>query len=86
MLRFELGPVTYVSMASSGGHLREPKTYESGWFFQHTLVTVKGKSAEFAIKELKPPFGQARTSGLKDWGTKNLLNSRLQASVRARAR
>ncbi len=69
MLRFELGPVTYLSMASSGGHLREPKTYEAGWFFQHTLVTVRGNSAEFAIKELKPPFGEGRVSTLKDWGT-----------------
>lgn len=69
MLRFEVGPVTYLSMASSGGHLREPKTYEAGWFFQHTLVTVHGNSAEFAIKELKPPFGQGRVSNLKDWGT-----------------
>lgn len=75
MLRFELGPVTYISIASSGGHLREPKTYEAGWFFQHTLVTVKGNSAEFAIKEVKPPLGQARASGLKDWGTRSLLKT-----------
>lgn len=68
MLRFELGPVTYLSMASSGGHLRRPKTYNAGWFFQHTLVTVRGNTAEFAIKELKPPFGQGRVSTLKDWG------------------
>ncbi|MFL6449126.1 MAG: metallophosphoesterase family protein [Bryobacteraceae bacterium] len=73
MLHFELGPVTYLSMASSGGHLREPKTYETGWFFQHTLVTVKGKTADFAIKELKPPFGEGRVSALNDWGTENLL-------------
>lgn len=76
MLRFELGPVTYLSMASSGGHLREPKTYETGWFFQHTLVTVRGDSADFAIKELKPPLGQGRRSGLKDWGMRNLLTAK----------
>ena len=78
MLRFEVGPVTYLSMASSGGHLREPKTYEAGWFFQHTLVTVHGNSADFAIKELKPPFGKGRVSGLKDWGTKNLVTGTLK--------
>jgi len=76
MLRLELGPVTYVSMPSSGGHLREPKTYEAGWFFQHTLVTVQGSSATFTIKELNPPLGQGRISGLKDWGTKNLLTAK----------
>jgi predicted phosphodiesterase len=86
MLHFDLGPVTYVSMASSGGHLRDPKTYEAGWFFQHTLVTVKGSTADFVIKELKPPFGQARTSGLKDWGTKNLLNSEIRTGASAFAR
>lgn len=78
MLRFEVGPVTYLSMASSGGHLREPKTYEAGWFFQHTLVTVRRNSVDFAIKELKPPFGQGRVSGLKDWSTKNLVTSTLK--------
>jgi predicted phosphodiesterase len=78
MLRFEVGPVTYLSMASSGGHLREPKTYEAGWFFQHTIVTVRGSSADFAIKELKAPFGQGRVSGLKDWSTKNLITGALK--------
>ena len=76
MLHFELGPVTYLSMASSGGHLRNPKTYEAGWFFQHTLVSVKGNAADFAIKELKPPFGQGRISSLKDWGTRNLVTAK----------
>lgn len=78
MLSFEIGPVTYVSMASSGGHLREPKTYETGWFFQHTLVTVTGNSADFAIKELSPPFGKSRTSGLKDWSTKHVVGRSLK--------
>ena len=32
MLHFELDGITYLSMASSGGHLRESKTYERGWF------------------------------------------------------
>ncbi len=76
MLRFELGPVTYLSIASSGGHLRDPKTYENGWFFQHTLVTVQGDSVNFAIKEVKPPLGQGRISGLKDWGMRNLLTTK----------
>ena len=73
MLRFEVGPVTYLSMASAGGHLREPKTYDAGWFFGHTLVTVRGNAVEFAIKELQAPFGKGRISGLKDWSTKNFV-------------
>ncbi|HWF46616.1 MAG TPA: metallophosphoesterase, partial [Bryobacteraceae bacterium] len=45
MLHFDLGGVTYLSMASSGGHLRDMKQYEKGWFFQHTLVTIRGDTA-----------------------------------------
>ena len=72
MLHFELDGVTYLSLASSGGHLREPRTYDRGWFFQHTLVTVHGEAADFAIKELSPPFGQSRITTLGDWGATGL--------------
>jgi 3',5'-cyclic-AMP phosphodiesterase len=41
MLHFEVDGITYLSIASSGGHLRGSKRYEDGWFFQHTLVTVR---------------------------------------------
>src|SRR4051812_41163969 len=67
MLRFELNGVTYLSMASSGGHLREPRTYERGWFFQHTLVNVQGDKADFQIKELAAPFGESRVTKPEDW-------------------
>src|SRR3954451_129021 len=67
MLAFELDGVSYLSMASSGGHLRDPKTYEQGWFFQHTLVTVRGSKADVVIKELNSPFGQAKVSKPEDW-------------------
>jgi 3',5'-cyclic-AMP phosphodiesterase len=72
MLHFELDGVTYLSMASSGGHLRDTKSYEKGWFFEHTLVTVKGASASFTIKELGAPFGQGRISSPADWGVAGL--------------
>ncbi len=75
MLRFELDGVTYLSMASSGGHLREPKTYDKGWFFEHTLVTVQGESAQFAIKELGAPFGEGRVSRPEDWTPAGLKHS-----------
>ena len=71
-LHFELDGVTYLSMASSGGHLRESKTYERGWFFGHTLVTVIGKTARFEIKELSPPYGKGRVSTAADWGVAGL--------------
>ena len=72
MLRFELDGVTYLSMASSGGHLRNDKSYAHGWLFQHTDVTVSGKSAEFKIEELGPPHGQGRVTTPADWGAAGL--------------
>jgi 3',5'-cyclic-AMP phosphodiesterase len=74
MLHFELDGVTYLSMASSGGHLRESKTYERGWFFQHTLVSVRGDKVDFAIKELQPPYGKGRVSAPGDWGAAGLIS------------
>ena len=75
MLHFEMDGVTYLSMASSGGHLRSPKTYEKGWFFQHTLVTVRGSQVEMRIKELQKPFGQSRSTSPDDWGAAGLKSS-----------
>ncbi|HEX4810099.1 MAG TPA: metallophosphoesterase [Bryobacteraceae bacterium] len=72
MLHFDLGGVTYVSMGSSGGHLRESKEYEKGWFFQHTLVSVRGGSVSFAIKETGAPWGKSRSTSLNDWGVAGL--------------
>ena len=75
MLHFELDGVTYLSMASSGGHLRSPKTYDKGWFFQHSLVTVRGKQVEMRIKELATPFGKSRVTSPDDWGSAGLKSS-----------
>jgi predicted phosphodiesterase len=72
MLRFELDGITYLSIASSGGHLRNDKAYRHGWFFQHTDVTVEGRSASFKIEELRAPFGKGRISTPSDWGTAGL--------------
>ena len=69
MLRFDLDGVTYVSMASAGGHLRANREYASGWFFGHGLVSVKdGAVAAFEIHEAQAPHGQGRTTSLSDWG------------------
>lgn len=73
MLHFDLDGVMYLSMASSGGHLREDKSYDRGWFFQHTLVQVRGNKVNFVITELKKPFGQGRVSVPADWGAAGLI-------------
>jgi 3',5'-cyclic-AMP phosphodiesterase len=73
MLHFEVDGITYLSIASSGGHLRSTKRYKDGWFFQRTLVTVRGTSVNFEIKELHPPFGRSRITQLADWGPAGLL-------------
>jgi Icc protein len=72
MLHADLEGVTYLSMPSSGGHLRLSKKYEDGWFFHHTLVDVRGNNVNFTIKELKPPYGRGRVTTPKDWGKSGL--------------
>ena len=72
MLHTDLDGVEYVSMASSGGHLRASRKYEDGWFFEHTRVDVNGSAVQFEIHELRPPYGQGRVSGLQDWGVAGL--------------
>lgn len=74
MLHFELDGITYLSMASSGGHLRNGKEYRKGWFFQHTMVTAHGASADFVIKEVGPPFGESRVTTPADWGAAGVVD------------
>jgi 3',5'-cyclic-AMP phosphodiesterase len=74
MLHFELNGITYLSMPSAGGHLRNGKEYDKGWFFAHTMVTVRGSSADFTIKELGPPFGESRVTRPADWGAAGLID------------
>jgi Icc protein len=72
MLHLELDGVTYLSMPSSGGHLRLSKAYESGWFFGYASVHVSDASVEVRIRETGPPHGEGRTSRLADWGAAGL--------------
>ncbi len=73
MLHVDLEDVMYLSMASSGGHLRASGKYEDGWFFGYTGVDVDGKDVQFHIKELKPPHGRGRVTTPKDWGRAGLV-------------
>lgn len=63
MLRLELDGVTYVSMPSSGGHLRLSGAYDDGWFFGWADVAVDGAAAAIAIHDTK-----GRVTKLTDWG------------------
>ncbi|MBZ5607623.1 MAG: metallophosphoesterase [Acidobacteriia bacterium] len=82
MLGFQLEGVTYLSMASSGGHLRSSGAYEDGWFFGHAQVTIRGKDIEFQIREVGPPHGQSRITKLADWGMLGLAQKHEPKSVR----
>jgi 3',5'-cyclic-AMP phosphodiesterase len=62
MLEVELEGVTYLSMASSGGHLRGSGRYEDGWFFGYAVASVRANEVELRIKELS-----GRVSAPKDW-------------------
>jgi 3',5'-cyclic-AMP phosphodiesterase len=68
MLRLGFEGVTYVSMPSSGGHLRNSGEYADGWFFGHALVELRGTDVSFRIEELKPPYGRGRVTRLEEWG------------------
>ena len=72
MLHVDLDGVTYLSMGSSGGHLRGSEKYEDGWFFGHARVDVRGQEVIFRIEELKPPYGQGRITNPNDWGVAGL--------------
>ena len=74
MLHIDLEGVTYLSMASAGGHLRASKKYEDGWFFGHAVVDVRGSTVNFQIEELKAPHGYGRVTELKDWGNAGLID------------
>jgi predicted phosphodiesterase len=76
MLHADVDGIAYVSIASSGGHLRASKKYEDGWFFACTRVDVSGSGVHFEIHELPPPFGQGRVTQLRDWGMAGLVDKR----------
>lgn len=75
LLHIDFDGVTYLSMPSSGGHLRASEKYEDGWFFGQTLVEVRESVVSFQIKELKAPHGQGRTTTPKDWGKLGLIQA-----------
>jgi hypothetical protein len=73
MVHAELDGITYLSMPSAGGHLRDTKRYEDGWFFGYTAVQATGRRLIFRIEELDAPYGKGRVSTIDDWGVAGLL-------------
>jgi predicted phosphohydrolase len=73
MLHANLDGITYLCLPSAGGHLRDTKRYEDGWFFGHTLVQVTGKHFAMRIEEIAPPLGKGRVTTIDDWGVAGLV-------------
>jgi predicted MPP superfamily phosphohydrolase len=67
MLHYRLQGIDYVSLPSSGGHLRASGKYQDGWFFGFIEVNVRNNNADFQIHELR-----GRVSGLGEWGPTGL--------------
>jgi len=53
LLHFSLQGVEYISVMSSGGHLRGSRRYEDGWFYGYATLEAT-KASHFRIHELKP--------------------------------
>lgn len=68
MLHFSFDGVEYVSMMSSGGHLRSTHKYEDGWFFGYGLIEITGDKLTFRINEIRAPLmGEGRQTTLDQW-------------------
>jgi hypothetical protein len=72
ILHVDLEGVSYLSLPSSGGHLRMSAQYQDGWFFAYTVVTVRGADVGLRIRELAAPYGKGRVTSLGDWGLTGL--------------
>jgi predicted phosphodiesterase len=64
----EVDGVTYISMPSAGGHLRDTGKYEDGWFFGYAVADVTPQGVTIRFKQLDGP-----TTNLSDWGIAGLL-------------
>jgi predicted phosphodiesterase len=74
LIHGEIEGVTYLSVPSSGGHLRTGK-YADGSFFGYTAVEAGAQETDFQIRELSPPYGEGRVTRLQDWGTAGLADA-----------
>ncbi len=63
MMHAQLDGIDYISMPSSGGHLRASAKYEDGWFFGYAWVEVRDEKVEFKIRDLT-----GKETTLDAWG------------------
>jgi predicted phosphodiesterase len=70
MAHAEIDGVTYISMPSAGGHLRDSGKYEDGWFFGYAVADVNGRGISIKFKEIG-----GKTTSLSDWGKSGLLEA-----------
>jgi predicted phosphodiesterase len=68
MLHYRLEGIEYISMPSSGGHLRGSGKYADGWFFGYAGVDVRKNTVNFRVHRL-----EGRVSSLDDWGPAGLV-------------
>jgi predicted phosphodiesterase len=70
MAHAEIDGVTYISMPSAGGHLRDSGKYEDGWFFGYAVAEAGPQGITIRFKEVG-----GKTSSLSDWGKSGLLEA-----------
>lgn len=68
MLHYNLEGIDYVSMVSSGGHLRASGKYEDGWFFGYAAVDIRKNEPIWSIQSV-----DGRSTTLKEWGPAGLM-------------
>jgi 3',5'-cyclic-AMP phosphodiesterase len=71
MLHFKLEGIDYISLPSSGGHLRGSGKYEDGWFFGFATVDVDRGKPAFRIHQTGGPV-----TALDDWGPAGITPSK----------
>jgi len=71
MLHYKLEGVEYISVPSSGGHLRGSEKYEDGWFFGYVGVEVGKRTANFQVHPLN-----GNVTAVNDWGPAGIVPSR----------
>jgi predicted phosphodiesterase len=64
----EVEGVTYISMQSAGGHLRDTGKYDDGWFFGYDVVEADSKGTAIEVKQLDGP-----ATPLSAWGIAGLI-------------
>jgi hypothetical protein len=68
LARAEVDGITYISMQSAGGHLRDTGKYEDGWFFGYDVADIANGAARITVRPLDGP-----STDLSAWGIAGLI-------------